>query len=191
MDDSLWLSLTSFLPNFIGTRLSDGLEGQETLVKAMNEYFVSGSHAYGSPLVNAHYPLFAGQLDHSEVARFETANGLGALANTAPTAFWTIFHIFSNAALLEDIRSQVESITTTEKLPDTGKITQKIYLGKLRDVPVLYSAVEELSRYRATGIGVRMVMEDTTVGEDKDLYHLKKGSVLIIANEAIHSDKTV
>ena len=36
-----------------------------------------------------------------------------------------------------------------------------------------------------------MVVEDTTVCEGEDVYHLKKGGALVIANQAIHSDKAV
>lgn len=190
VDANLWLSLTSFLPRSIGSRLSEGLEAREVLVKAIDKYFMSGSHVNGSPLVNAHYPIFSAQLAPLEVARFEAANGVGALANTVATAFWAIFHTFSNPTLLKEVRKQVDAITTTETCPNTGTSTRKINLGKLKDAPILYSVTAEVTRYRATGNSFRMVMEDTTVGEGDDQYRLKKGSVVVIVNQAIHFDSS-
>jgi cytochrome P450 len=74
---------------------------------------------------------------------------------------------------------------------EDGKITNSIDLAKLKTETTVFSAVEEVSRYRATGVGVRFVTEDTAVGEGTDRYFLKGGNWLVISNQALHTDKDV
>ncbi|CAD6443018.1 f1d124c8-70e3-4456-accf-40de68c5b032 [Sclerotinia trifoliorum] len=66
-------------------------------------------------------------------------------------------------------------------------LQSKINLRKLKDVSILFSAQQEALRFRATGSGPRMVMEDMIVGDNQ--YLLKKGSIVIIANKALHFDE--
>ncbi|KAF1845152.1 cytochrome P450 [Cucurbitaria berberidis CBS 394.84] len=187
---TLALCVTSFLPKCIVSKLFQGMRGREFIVKALDEYLRSGHLVRGSPIVNAHYPIFKAKLDDRDVARFECASALGSFANTVPTSFWTIFHIFADANLLTDVRNQVSAITTTVTSED-GRSIHRIDLRRLRTATILFSAVEEVSRYRATGIGVRLVTENIVVGDGDNRYYLKKGGWLIIANQALHSDKNV
>jgi hypothetical protein len=90
------------------------------------------------------------------------------------TCFWVVFHISSDAKLLVDIRAQVASITSTVILND-GITVNQIGLRKLRSETVVFSAAEEASRYRATGVDVHYIIEDTVVSEGDTYYYLKKG----------------
>ena len=114
-----------------------GVEARETLVRALDGYFRTGSHKRGSPIVNAHYPLFASNVDTSDVARFECANALGSLSNTASTTFWAAWHIFTDPMLLSSIRDEISSITDTIYDPD-GNTTHQIDVKKLREDTVLF-----------------------------------------------------
>lgn len=159
-------------------------------MEALEDYFAKGSHAHGSPIVNAHHPIFAANVDKADIARFECANGLALFANTVPTTFWAIFHVFSDPALLEEIRNQISSITDTEISAD-GRNTHKINTRKLKEETVLFSLIEEVCRHRATGASAYSVVKDTNVRDGINTYLLKKDNVVIIANKAIHTDKRV
>jgi len=167
------------------------MKARESVVGALGDYFSSKSHAQGSPIVNAHYPIFAENVDHADIARFECANGLALFANTVPTTFWAIFHIFSDPGLLKEIRSQIASITDTEVSADQEIILHKINTRKLKEATMLFSLIEEVCRHRATGATAYSVIKDTSVRDGADTYLLKEGGVVIIANKAIHTDKRV
>lgn len=149
----------------------------------MDHYFASGAHQNGSSLVKARYSALNGNIDDPDLARYECVNGIAVLANTVPTAFWTIFHIFSDPLVLKEAREQVESITKIEGLASEG-VVRKINLTKLKEAPLLSSSIQEAMRLRATGTGPRMVLQDLHLGPQNFL--LKKDSVIIIANEALH-----
>ncbi|KAH8667574.1 cytochrome P450 [Tricladium varicosporioides] len=192
-DDTISLLLTQYLPKIIAAR---ALAGREAVVTAMNDYFASKGHLYGSSLVKARYLALKEHVDDVDLARLECVNGIAILSNTVPTAFWTIYHIFGDPAVLHEVRRQVGAITTqmtpTAGLPKSLQGNEsvpvcKIDLGRLKEAPILFSVIQETLRLRATGSGPRMVMEDVRVGSQQ--YLLKKHSVVIIANKALHSDR--
>jgi cytochrome P450 len=163
-----------------------GIRGREVVVEAMRHYFTSKAYLQGSGVVRSRYTTVSHDETEDDMARSETVNGIAILANSVPTAFWTIFHIFSDPALLATVRKQVEQITTASL---DGKV-KSINLRKLKDghAPIIFSVIQETLRHRATGTGPRMIMEDIRVGEDG--YLLKKGSFVIIANKALHFSET-
>ncbi|QSZ32007.1 hypothetical protein DSL72_001576 [Monilinia vaccinii-corymbosi] len=183
-DDNITLLLTNFLPRFIASK---AFNGRAVVVRAMSSYFANSSQEHGSSLVKARYLALSSEMNHDDLARFECVNGIAIMTNTVPTAFWTLFHIFSDPVLLEEVRKQVRAITKTEKSPETGVLESKISLMRLKDAPILFSTQQEALRFRATGSGPRMVMEDMVMGNDQ--YLLKKDSIVIIANRALHFDK--
>jgi cytochrome P450 len=174
--------MTTYLPGVIAKK---ALAGRKVVVEGFEQYFASGSYAGGSSLVKARYSALKDHIDDEDLARFECVNGIAILANTVPTAFWTIYHIFCDAFVLAEVRRQVTAITTSEMSP--AGLVRTIDLRKMKDAPIIFSAIQEALRLRATGTGPRMVMEDTFVGSQQ--YHLQKDSVVIIANQALHYDK--
>lgn len=166
---------------------SKPIAGRETVVKAMDQYFSSGAHQNGSSLVKARYSALNGNIDDADMARYECVNGIAILANTVPTAFWAIYHIFSDPLILKEVREQVESIMTSSELSTSEGLTRKIDLTRLKEAPLLSSSIQEALRLRATGTGPRMVMQDLHLGSQN--YLLKKDSVIIIANKALHHNK--
>ncbi|KAF4636512.1 hypothetical protein G7Y89_g1584 [Cudoniella acicularis] len=184
-DDTIKLLLTNILPNIVASK---ALAGREVVVQAMDSYFSCGAYKEGSSLVKArHAALKDGEIPDLDLARCECVNGIAILANTVPTAFWTIFHIFSDPLVLTEVRRQVGLITTYQVLTEGGGPAYKINLSRLNDAPIIFSALQEALRLRATGTGPRMVLADTFIGPHQ--YLLKKGSVVMIVNKALHSDK--
>jgi cytochrome P450 len=152
----------------------------------MSKYFRTGAYRNSSPLTTARYAALMGYIGEEDLARFECVNGIAIIGNSVPTAFWTIFHMFSDIKVLEDIRAQIEIITSDDTTAE-GQRVRRINLRALKQVSLLLSVLQESLRLRATGTGPRMVMEDTMV--DHERYRLKRGAVVIIANRALHFNK--
>ncbi|KAJ8063817.1 hypothetical protein OCU04_007676 [Sclerotinia nivalis] len=183
-DDNMTLLLTQYLPNLVASKPS---KGRAAVVEAMRRFFANSAHENGSSLVKARHSTLSAEMTLDDLARCECVNGTAIMSNTVPTAFWTLFHIFSDPALLEEVRKQVRAITTTERSPQTGVLENKINLRRLKDAPILFSTQQEALRFRATGSRPRMAMEDMIVGDNQ--YLLKKDSIVIIAHRALHFDK--
>ncbi|CAG8956289.1 hypothetical protein HYFRA_00003669 [Hymenoscyphus fraxineus] len=184
-DGTIMVLLAGFLPRN-GMFASKPLAGRQKVVKAMDRYFSSGAYKDGSSLVKARYSVLKGRIDDIDLAKFECVNGIAILANTVPTAFWAIFHIFSDHVVLEEVRKQVEKIIETNSTTGDG-VLRKIDLRRIKEAPLLFSTIQEAMRLRATGTGPRMVMQDIHLGPEN--YLLKKDSVIMIANKALHLDK--
>ncbi|PQE12550.1 cytochrome p450 protein [Rutstroemia sp. NJR-2017a BBW] len=184
-DDNLMLMLTKFLPRFLASK---AFNGRAVVVQAMARYFANGDYKNGSSLVKARHSVLAAEMSLEDLAKFECVNGIAIMTNTVPTAFWTIFHIFSDPKVLEEVRKQVMEITSKDEVLETGGLKRRINLGKLKYAPILSSVQQEALRFRATGSGPRMVMEDTVVASGDDKFLLRKDSVVIIANRALHFD---
>lgn len=177
------LLISKFLPRVLAPK---GLAGREVVVRAMDRYFETGAYKSSSLLTTARYAALKGHIADEDLARFECVNGIAILGNSVPTAFWTVFHIFSDPAVLAAVRAQVELITSDERCGESGRRMRRINMHALKNAPILFSVMQEALRYRATGTGPRMVMEDVVVGQEN--YRLKKGSAVIIANHALHFD---
>ncbi|KAF1976201.1 cytochrome P450, partial [Bimuria novae-zelandiae CBS 107.79] len=190
-ESTLAFCSTGFLPEFIRSKVIKGFQSRELLVQTLHRYLNGEDLLRGSPIVNTHFSLFKASLDDSDVARFECANALGSFANTIPTSFWMLYQVYSDQKLLTELRDQIKAITSTEVADDGALTVNRIDLRRLKSATILFSAIEEVSRLRAVGVGVRVVTEDTVVGEGVHRYLLKKGGWVLIANRALHSDKTI
>lgn len=114
-------------------------------------------------------------------AGMDIANSHGIIANTTPTAFWTLYHIISDVELLRDVRSAMMPLLTTTKSND--EISYSLDVGKVKEIPLLKSILYEVLRCYANGVGTRFVVEDTIMA---DRYLLKKGCLLFITNQSYH-----
>lgn len=186
-EGSMNLLLPDFLSSIFGSK---ALRGRIAVENGFKRYLSSGAYLLGSQLMKDRYTCLVDETDdtHADLAKHETLNDIATLSNTVPTAFWAIFHVFSDANLLENVRTKVEEVTTSE-VSAQGEETRKIDLQKLYQIPELPSMILETLRFRSTGTGPRLVMEDTFVGKEEQ-YLLKKGSVVIIANKRLHFDKS-
>lgn len=124
-------------------------------------------------------------LSAKDVARFESVQGITILSNTIPSAFWTIYHVFSRPAILQSIRDEAFLHLTVEDIQGTSVHTLDV--TKVRETPVFLSAMQEATRHQSFGAGTRMVMEDVLLD---NRYLLKKGSFLIMPNNVMHFDES-
>ncbi|MCJ1437074.1 hypothetical protein MMC27_006459 [Xylographa pallens] len=117
--------------------------------------------------------------------RLEVGTLLGVLANTVPSVFYLLVHIYSDQALLRDIRGELELTCVSTMSP--AKRTLHIMTMREKCL-LLHSTFQELLRVHALGAGARFVREDTMLD---DQYLLKKGMVIQMPMAVMHSDPLI
>lgn len=118
--------------------------------------------------------------------RLEVGTLLGILANTIPSAFYMLIHVYSDQALLQDIRDELEANCVTGSTPETKRFLSVVTMRE--KCHLLYSTFQELLRVHAQGAGARYVREDTILD---DQYLLKRGMVVQMPMAVMHSDPLV
>lgn len=139
---------------------------------------------------HSHEPLTILTLPHrrfehnfpvEDIGRGELGNTFAVLGNTTPTAWWFLYHLFSDSEVLSDVRGELETFVQI----DAKTNTHCIDLACIRtSCPILLSTFQEMLRFRAVNAGPRMVMEDVVI----DGFLLKKGNVLMIPASVHHTD---
>ena len=154
-----------------------GCKGRARVVDAFLEYYRKSGHDYGSSLVKARFKVMEHEMAPIDIARLECVWGVAILVNSVLTAFWTLWHVFSNCEILHAVRAEVDVITSIRK----GQ--KNIALGGLNDLPVLAATIQETLRYRSCGVGARIILENTVLD---NRYELKKGSYVMFDIRALH-----
>lgn len=171
-----------------------GFAARRKLHLAINEYFNRGDHQYGLGVLKARHDAVinnGGTTD--DVARFEIGDLIGVLVNATPTFFWMLLTIYSNPALLNDIRAEIGAVMKTTTLttdpPSEGsnqRKTHTITIALLEpNCSLLLSSYRELLRHRTQSSSSRWIVQDTLLAEQ---YLLKKDSVLMVPGALIHAD---
>ena len=114
--------------------------------------------------------------------RLEVGTLLGILANTVPSVFYMMVHIYSDPALLRDIREELE-VSAVFSSPGISERCLRIL--KMREAGLLHSTFQEILRVHALGASSRFVREDTMLD---DRYLLKKGMVVQMPMAVMHKE---
>jgi cytochrome P450 len=158
-------------------------------VQAFEKYITANGHTTSSQLIEARQKILEPVLSIQDRARSEVTNGLAIIGNTAPVAFWVVWHVFSDPGLLERVREQVESIVTVSR---SGKGESKtIPTSALKEIPLLFSLIQETIRYRARGTGPRFALDDVVLTSDSTEFHIEKGATVILAHQGMHQNPHV
>ncbi|KAK8019082.1 cytochrome P450 [Apiospora arundinis] len=154
---------------------------EELLIPAFERYFEENGHLQGSVLVQCRYKHNAGHgLRGRDLAATEIGQMVASLVNSIPAAFWMIYHIFSDPAVLGDCRKEAEQLVRVD-----GDGGRHVDLANAKSLcPVLLSTWQETLRYEHIGIAARVVMQDVIL----DRYLLKKGATVMTAAPVQHSD---
>lgn len=163
-----------------------GYAGRRKLHKAIHEYLDRGDHKYALGVLKARYDALinnGGTID--DVARFEIGDLVGVLTNATPTFFWMLLTIYSDPALLQDIRAEISTTITTDHSTSKRKHTLDITALTPTATPLLHSTYRELLRHRTQSSTSRWITQDTLLA---NRYLLKKDSVLLIPGALIHAD---
>ncbi|KAJ8124727.1 hypothetical protein O1611_g8912 [Lasiodiplodia mahajangana] len=181
-EESFLTLAISPLPSLLSRKI---LQARETLAAAMIKYMLKGGHEKASALVRMRHDVHASGYNFSleDIARGELGNTFAVLGNTTPSAWWFLYHVFSDPAVLADIRRELEACIQV----DSKTNTHSIDLACIRtSCPILLSTFQEMLRFRALNAGPRMVMEDVDVNG----FLLKKGNILMIPAPVHHTDIT-
>ena len=157
---------------------------REKLVTAFEKYYVArgydtASHwVQGATKVSNRYGI-----SDKDKSRLDISNSHAIISNTVPSAIWTIYHIFSDATIVDEIRAAMMPYLTITK--NDGVVIYDIDLSQIRDVPILRSVLHEALRHYANGTGTRIVVEDTMLD---NRYLLKKDTFVFMPNQSYHFD---
>ena len=180
--------LLGLYPKFTARK---GFAGRRKLHQAINEYFNRGDHKYALGVLKARYDALinnGGTTD--DVARFEIGDLIGVLVNATPSFFWMLLSIYSDPALLSEIRTEISATMTTTQSSSTNHTKRKKHTIDITaltptNTPLLHSTYRELLRHRTQSSSSRCLTQDTLLA---NRYLLKKDSILLIPGALIHTD---
>ncbi|KAK8051773.1 cytochrome P450 oxidoreductase [Apiospora rasikravindrae] len=113
----------------------------------------------------------------------ELGNAFAVLSNTAPCAWWVLYHIFSDAQLLDEIRHELSAAV----YEDENHVWHVDMARLLAACPLLLGTFQETMRYHAVNPGPRVILKDVVLNDGT---LLKKGSILMIPTTVQHTDTT-
>lgn len=159
---------------------------REAIGAQFEKYFANNGDAVGGSLIQARTKVLREYgISDRDIARYEVVNGFGILLNLLPTAFWTIYHVFSDFDLLQAVRDEAAQAGLSEcEGAFPGSIEE---LERLDRVPLTISVLKEALRVHASGASARMVMEDHMLDGK---YLLKKDAFMMIPNKAASFDRS-
>ncbi|CAJ2507702.1 Uu.00g088880.m01.CDS01 [Anthostomella pinea] len=139
------------------------------LIPAFEKYFAEDSHLQGSLLVQCRYEHNTSHgLRGRDVAATEIGQMVASLTNSVASAFWMVYHVFSDPVVLAACRAEVEQQLVKMEVDDDDD-------------------VHETLRYVHIRVSARVVMEDTML----DKYLLKKGATVMTITPVQHTDASL
>jgi len=122
------------------------------------------------------------------MGRLEVGALIGVLLNTVPSLFYMLVHIYSDEALLRELRNELEACVSTELNKAKTQHTRHLNVHAVKEKCALFHSVfHEVLRVHSLSATSRLVLKDTTLN---DTYLLKAGSVVQMPTSVIHSDLT-
>ena len=124
------------------------------------------------------------------MARTDLGELTAVLFNLVPASFWLLLYICSSSNLLEDIRTEIHKIAT--RPTGESEATYHLDASLLSQCFLLVATYHEVLRIVGSGVTTnRVVLEDTAVKLAQENYVLKKGGIVQIPANVIHSDPSV
>lgn len=157
----------------------------QLLIPAFERYFAANSQQQGSLLTRCRYDHNVGHgLRGRDIAATEIGQMTASLTNTMSSAFWMVYHVFSDPAVLSACRREVEQLVRVG-----GDGVCAVDVAQVRSsCPTLLSTWQETLRHEHIGISARVVMEDTMLD---GRYLLRKGATVMAVTPVLHTDASV
>ncbi|KAF2009352.1 cytochrome P450 [Aaosphaeria arxii CBS 175.79] len=160
-------------------------QARATLVESFTEYFTISYPKGASDFMKARYNhiIRHGITNVRDIAKLEVAGAFSIITNSAPTALWLLYHIFSNPIALKDCRLELAPLIHERSgvcYLDTESV--KILC------PILHSTLHEVLRYYGVAQSVRAVVEDHKLD---NVHLLKKGGLVMMPSTVQHFDQAV
>ncbi|KAF3939020.1 hypothetical protein ABW19_dt0206282 [Dactylella cylindrospora] len=162
--------------------LKESIQGRDILIEAFRQYF-QNDHSDAADVIHARERISKqDNISLDDMVRVQVSFNIALLPNTVPTAFWTLFNIFSRASLLQEIRKELEDMAVSR---EGDECYIDVAALKIK-CPLLLSTFEETQRTRTLHANSRQVMEETVLDGK---YWLKKGSYVQIPTAPLHSHR--
>ena len=177
--------ILDLLPNVLAPK---GAKARVALGTAFQRYFESFDPAESSAMTKARYASNVKYgLTSWNQGRLEVGTLIGILANTVPSAFFMLVHIYSDPTLLREVREELENQSVS--VSATNPKARTLHAASIRDrCPLLSSTWQELLRVHAQGASSRFVREDVMLDGK---YLLKKNMVVQMPMAVMHSDPSI
>lgn len=157
---------------------------EQVIIPAFERYFADDGLVTASTLAQCRYNHNTSHgLRGRDVAATEIGQLVASLTNSMASAFWMVYHVFSNPAVLDDCREEIEKLV---QIDEDGVYV--IDLAKVKSsCPILLSTWQETLRYTHIGVAARVVMEEITLDNK---YLLKKGATVMAVTPVQHTDES-
>lgn len=160
-------------------------KARKHLTDAFIRYLKAGNHEQSSALTQSRYQHnIRFGLTPEDAAAIEVGGLFAVLGNTGPAFFWFIHHLFSDSAVLEECRAELEALVEADAAKQ--EYSTIVITSVKNKCPVLLSTLQEVLRYRSITVFARMVLENEKLLDGK--IHLQKGSMLMVPLTVLHSD---
>jgi len=148
-------------------------------------YYKNKGQDQGSALARARYAAPAKYgLAEEDIALLEVPFLLAVVANTVPTTFWALSHIFSRPDVLDELREELAGAVTRDVA--IGKATYTVEIRNLKEnCPLLLSVYHEILRTHSVLPSTREVLRDTLLN---DRYLVRKGANIQMSTCLVHYD---
>lgn len=158
---------------------------EHILIPGFQKYFDENGHRQGSLLAQCRYEHNTHHdLQGRDIAATEVGQSAAALTNTVTSAYWMLYHVFSNPVVLADRREEVQQLV---QIHEDGRNT--VNLAKVKSsCRILLSTWQETLRYMHIDVAARVVVEDTMLDNK---YLLKKDATVMMVTPVQHTDTTV
>ena len=170
------------LPNII---CSKGNHGRMALFAGFKKYYREKGHESASCMIQTRYEVLQRySLREEDIAHFDLNICLGLLINTVPATCWTLYYVYSQPTLLEEVRAAISPHIQLSAGP-----TRHVNIADIAaECPLVASIVHETLRVQSVGTSARKVLKDTLVDGQ---YLLKKGSTVLIPSAEVHTANSV
>ena len=155
---------------------------------AFEKYYREKGHGSASRLIQRRYEVLKGyDLCDDDIAHFDLNVCLGLLINTVPAAYWTLYYVFSQPTLLEELRAAISPFVQISS--DSENPTRNVNVAEVAvECPLVTSVVHETLRVSSISTSARKVVEDTLVDGQ---YLLKQGSMVLMPSAEVHTTSSL
>ena len=160
--------------------------GRMAIFAGFRKYYRDVGHDSASRVVQSHYEVLQRyNLCDEDAAHFDLNICLGLLINTVPASCWTLYYVYSQPTLLEEVRAAISSHIRLSP----QSLTRHVNIAEVAaECPLVVSIVHETLRVQSIGTSGRKVLKDTLIDGQ---YLLKQGSTVLMPSAELHTTSSV
>lgn len=174
--------------NLFPTRaFRSAISARDRLAKSFLRYHTEGHYKSGSAYIQRWTEHFVSRgIPDEDIARFHNAGLFALVANTIPTAFWTIYRVFSDPSVARECREEVaQAVAVAVADAEEGGATVCTVDARAvkEGCPTLMSTFQEVFRFHGMANSVRVASEDHLLG---GRWLIRKGGMVMMPARVQH-----